>query len=392
VRPLRVLYLIDSLVGGGAQRQLVTLVNALDRAEVEPTIAVYHTLDHFRPELERTGTRIVQVGTSGAKDPAVLFRLAGLLRREDFDLVHCYMRVPGILARAATLLGPRVPIVLSERNVDLGHSRFRLFLERILSGRAAAVIANAEAVRERVETKMPALRGRVFTVLNGVEARTPTDDERERAAEFRSRHLGNGRFLLSVVARISEQKNPHLLLDSLEALPADESEAVKVVWVGNRIDEELARSLEARLEKSPLRGRLEFLPPTRDTAAVYLASDAVLLTSSWEGLPNAVLEAMSYGLPVVATDAGGTRELVVDGRTGWLVPRGDASALGGAISGLIKATQDERSQLGRAGAERARELCSVKQLVRNTIDVYRSVLGGQEPGDPEHASEGGEHE
>jgi glycosyltransferase involved in cell wall biosynthesis len=379
-------------VSGGAQRQLVTLVNALDRTEIEPVVAVYHKLDHFRPDLERTGTRIVSLGTSGAKNPMVLLRLTRLLKREEFDLVHCYMRVPGILARLATVLGRRVPVLLSERNVDLGHSAFRLLLERALAGRAAALIANAEVVKERVERKLPSLSGRVVTVLNGVELPEPTQDERNRARAFRDKHIGDAKLLLSVVARVSEQKDPHTLLDALESMTGVALRDLKVVWIGGRIDQALAASVEERLLKPVLRGRLELLPPTRDVSAAYLASDGLVLTSLWEGLPNAVLEAMSYGLPVVATDAGGTRELVTPGRTGWLVPAGDSDALARALDEFVRSSDEERAGMGRAGADFVREHCSVEQLVRNTVEVYRRVFERETSRGVDAGARGAHHE
>ena len=88
MRPIRILYVIDSLGSGGAQRQLVTLINGLDRSKVVPEVAVYHPHAHFRPELERTGTTVHQLGTRGGWDPGVVVRLAALLRRGRFDIVH----------------------------------------------------------------------------------------------------------------------------------------------------------------------------------------------------------------------------------------------------------------------------------------------------------------
>ena len=86
----RVIHFIDSLGSGGAQRQLVTLVRALDRADVEPTVAAYHPLYHFRPELDEIEVPVLQLGPGGGRSPLVLARLVSVLRRGRFDLVLLY--------------------------------------------------------------------------------------------------------------------------------------------------------------------------------------------------------------------------------------------------------------------------------------------------------------
>jgi glycosyltransferase involved in cell wall biosynthesis len=379
VKPIKVLYLIDSLASGGAQRQLVTLVNALDRTEFDPVVAVYHTLDHFRPELDRTETRVVQLGRRGARDPAVLLRLAHLLRHESFGLVHCYLRVPGILARLANLPLRSVPVILSERNIDLGHSRFRLLLERALSRRADAVIANAEAVKAHVEKVLPEFGGRVVAVPNGIDYVEPGVDELAAAHRFRATHLGSADLLLCAIGRLETQKAPHLLLDALEQLPEETLHRLRLVWVGNAIDVELAEAVRERAGRQPLSGHVTFEAPTRDVRAVYLAADGLVLPSKWEGFPNVVLEAMSDGLPVIATDVGGTGEMVRNGETGWLVPSGDPAALADAISEFAAMPDEERSDRGRSGASFVHERYSAARLVARTTEVYRSVLEHRAP-------------
>jgi glycosyltransferase involved in cell wall biosynthesis len=85
--------------------------------------------------------------------------------------------------------------------------------------------------------------------------------------------------------------------------------------------------------------------------ALLVASDAFVLASRWEGSPNALLEALACGVPVVATNVGGVRDLVQDGRAGFLVAPGDVDALTAAMERLMSLPLDERQQLGRRGRE-----------------------------------------
>lgn len=373
---LRVLYLIDSLGPGGAQRQFVTLVNALERRYVEPEVAVYHRLDHFLPELERTGTPVHQLGTRGGRDPGVVVRLALLVRRREYGLIHTRLKTSGVLARVATLAGRRPPIVLSEGGLNLSQSRWRIAAEKALAGRADAMIVNADAIRRQLETLVPALKGRIHLVPSGIDWGDPGRETLAAAGEFRADCLGDGGdILLGVVARLNRVKDPHHLLDALELVAESALGRIRVVWVGAWNDERLAESVRSRVHGGRLRGRFRLLPPTRAVRPVYLALDALVLTSSSEGLPSVVLEALWDGTPVVATDVGDVGEVVRAGENGWLVPSRDPGALAAAIEDIVATAPDRRKQMGAAGAAFVRQDYSAERLAERTMAVYRHVLG-----------------
>lgn len=375
MKPLRVLYLIDSLGPGGAQRQLVTLVLSLDRALVAPEVAVYHPMSRFRPELDAAGVRVHVLEGSGGRDPRVLFALRRLLKRERFDIVHSYLRTPGTLARLAAPSSRGTAVVVSERNVDLAHSRARVAVERFLSSRADAMIVNAHAIAREVERLVPSWSGRTHVVPNGVDWAEPTEAERIAGGEFRARHVGDADLLLGVVARVEPQKAPDLLMDALELVPEPDIRRLRIVWVGPRIDDGLADTVDARLAGSSFAGRVEFAGATKDTREVYLGIDGLILCSRWEGLPNVVLEALAHARPVVATDVGDTATLVGDGARGWLVPPDDARSLAGALVEFVRTKPAELAAMGRLGAEFVSQNYSTSRLVEGTLDVYREVLG-----------------
>jgi glycosyltransferase involved in cell wall biosynthesis len=374
VTPMRVLYLIDSLGPGGAQRQLVTLVRSLDRTLVVPEVAVYHPLSHFRPELDAAGVPLRLLAGSGGRDPRVLFALARLLARGRFDIVHSYLSTPGTLARLAAPFSGGARVVVSERNVDLGHSRVRLALERLLCRRADALIANATSVAREVQELVPAWSGRVHVVPNGLDWTEPTEAERTAGDDFRARHLGDADILIGVVGRVERQKAPDVLLGALELVPEPLLQRIKIVWVGPRIDTALASSVEARLTGSALAGRVVFLGETRDTRSVYLGVDGILLCSRWEGFPNVVLEALAHGCPVIATDVGDVRELLQNGRGGWLVPSEDTSALARAISDFAGTPDRQLAQLGREVSRFVLANYSAARLAERTMAVYSDIL------------------
>ncbi|MCD4690351.1 glycosyltransferase, partial [bacterium] len=324
MRPLDVLYLIDGLGAGGAQRQLVTLARAADRDRVVPEVALYHAKHHFVSALTDAGIPVHQLGVRGGRDPRVLWRLRGLIRRRGYDVVHSFLTRPGVITRLATLGTRRPCIVVSERSVRLGTSWPSKTAERLLASRADAMVVNARAISEHVEQCVPAWRGRTTIIPNGIEWSAPTNDDAAAAERFREEHLLLGKdFLLAVIARLAEPKNPMLLLDAVALLPHSVRDRVSVVWVGACRDRSFGDRIRRRADELGLRETVRFLEPIRDIRRVYLAADAVVLPSDWEGFPNAVMEALAHGRPVIATRVGDVRELVKDGVTGWTLEPGD---------------------------------------------------------------------
>ena len=371
---MKVLHLVDSLASGGAQRQLATLLSALADSGLDLSVAIYHPLYHFRPEVEDSGARLIELRGRGGRDPRVLAGLARLLSRTDYDLVHSWLRTPGILARMAAMVAGGPPVVVSERNTDLGASWWSVPIERVLARRAAAMIANADAVAEHVERLVPAWSGRIDVVHNGVSERAPSEEDADAVAAFRRHHAQERGMLLGVVARVQKQKAPLLLLKALAGLEDDLLSRVRVIWVGEEIDTSLAADTRRAANTHRLAGRFEFLPSTRDVSQVYAAIDALVLPSLWEGFPNVVLEAMANGRPVVATDVGDTRKLVRSGVTGWLVPPGDVAALSRALGDLLSSSPRARMQMGEEARRFVVSEYSAARLAERTMEVYRRVL------------------
>jgi glycosyltransferase involved in cell wall biosynthesis len=374
VKPLSVLYLIDSLGPGGAQRQLTTLVRSLDRATVSPEVAIYYPFYRFRAELDGEGVPIHMLGPGGGRNPTVLLRLVRLMSRRSFDLVHAYLRTPGVLARVASILTPRTAVVVSERSTGLGSHPWRLALERALAARADAFIVNSHAMEGEILSLIPRLAGRLFVVPNGVLWTKPSPDDVVRAAAFREANAKGAELVLLALARFSREKGPDVLVEALHRLSEETVSRLRVVWVGARVDEELFRAVESRVAGGALAERVRFLRSTEDTTSAYLGSDALVLPSRREGLPNVVLEALAHGRPVIATDVGDCARIVTGSGGGWIVPPQDPDALADAIDAFASTDPDRRKELGANGSAFVLAECSVGRLRERTMEVYDSAL------------------
>jgi glycosyltransferase involved in cell wall biosynthesis len=159
--------------------------------------------------------------------------------------------------------------------------------------------------------------------------------------------FGPGDHVMTMVGTFKRQKG-HEYLVAAAAAVAPRDPRVHFLLVG---DGELLPDIVRRVAAAGLQDRVHFLGTRRDVPALLAASDSFVLPSLWEGLPVALVEAMASGLPVIATEVSGTRQVMVAERTGWLVPPGDAARLADAMLDLLA---DPERACTRAGAGRER--------------------------------------
>jgi glycosyltransferase involved in cell wall biosynthesis len=173
------------------------------------------------------------------------------------------------------------------------------------------------------------------------------------------------------IARLAASKGQETLLRALSiAGPGIEAELA-----GDDLEQggRYRRALEQLARELGLDGRVRFLGHRSDVDELLREADALVLPSVLEGLPIAVLEAMAYGRPVIATAAGGTPELVRDGETGLLVGWDDAGGLATAL-GRLRDDVALRRRLGRAGRERVEREFTLERMVERTLAVYETVV------------------
>jgi glycosyltransferase involved in cell wall biosynthesis len=171
-----------------------------------------------------------------------------------------------------------------------------------------------------------------------------------------------------MVARLSRWKDHPTLLQALSGLK-DLDWQLELVGDGP-----LRGQLEELVQSLGLASRVTFLGFRRDVPERMAEAQLFLLISKWEGFPRSILEAMRAGLPVVASDVGGVKESVVDGTTGFVIPRGDAVRLRECLRQFIT-NAELRVCMGAAGRARYEEMFTFDRLVERTTKVYESVLG-----------------
>jgi glycosyltransferase involved in cell wall biosynthesis len=374
----RVLMFVESS-SGGTGRHVLDLSEGLARRGWDVHV-LFSTGRADRFFLERagslTGVRSLPLFMRTSIHPsdfsAVLAARRYLQEFGPFDLVHGHSSKGGAIARLAAL-GKGIPAVYTLHGfivMDPGLARwkraFYLAIELILSRRTARVVAVAPE-EERAAVRFGLGRSRVVLVPNGVGAA-------EVAPRAEARKLigaGEGELVIGFVGRLVEQKAPEVLVRAMCRVTAAAPLATLAVVGAGPLERPL-RELAARLGVAE---RILWLGE-QDARSVMAGFDVLAIPSRKEGLPYVALEAMSAGLPVVATDSAGVESLVQPGVNGEVVPRGDVDAFGAALVSLAS----DPAKLARYGAGSLQRVAqfSIDRMVERTLETYLDVLEGRD--------------
>jgi glycosyltransferase involved in cell wall biosynthesis len=317
----------------------------------------------FTELVEAEGMRVLDVALASALDVRAMVRLARTLRSERVDVLHTHVHFSGnVVARVGGRIGgARVVAHMHIENAfRTGRGRrAQMMLDNATARLCRWIVCVSDATAASLAAQgYP--RARMVTVHNGIDEAPPVDP-----ASF---DVPAGAPLLGEVGRLCDVKGQRELIQALARMR--HADAV-LVLVGKDLEAGGAFEAALRREAQPLGPRVIFAGYRDDVPSVLAALDVFVLPSWIEGLPIVVLEAMAQAKPVVATDVGGTGEVVANGETGLLVPPRDVEALADALDALLDDPQRARS-LGEAGRRRVREQFSAAAAAQRVLALYAS--------------------
>jgi glycosyltransferase involved in cell wall biosynthesis len=377
-RPIRVLELRSVRgTGGGPEKTILLGAARSDPARVAVTVCY---IRDARDQIFSIGDRARALGVDyvepverGSFDLRIVSELTSLVASRRIDIVHAHDYKTDVLAwYVARKTGATT---LSTAHGWTGHSaRERWFyypLDKRLLARFPRVIAVSSDVRNEL-LRHGARDDRVTVVLNGIDGDRFRRDPARRAAARQGLGLGADEIAVVAVGRLEPQKRFDLLLRTIAPLVARHSD-LKLFVAG---DGSARPGLEAERDRLGLGRSSRLLGHVADPSDVYQAADVFVQSADYEGTPNAVLEAMAFEVPVVATDAGGTRELVRDGEDGIVVARGDEQALTAAIESVITDRAAARYRAERARDRVETDLAFATRM-RRVEDIYEMLADGR---------------
>jgi L-malate glycosyltransferase len=355
---------IGTLERGGSERQIVELVRATHPEHAECVVICQGNEGPLAGEVRATGAKVIALGLEagrnlrGAGQFALgLWRFARVLRRERPDVVYAFLFWGyAITLPLAALVVPQACRIQARRalpEADVPGKAIFMPLRWIADRCCHGAIANSLEVGRAVARHEPALAGRLWVVPNGVHEV--------------SRQPRSAGTVLSIVcvANLSAYKGHATLLDAMRRLRPG---AWSLLLVGEGPERS---NIEQMIADANLRERVIMLGRRSDVPAILETADLLVLPSYSEGMPNAVLEAMAHGLPVVASDVGGIRSLLGSGAGIIVAPR-DENALSDALQRLID-DPSLRARMGEKGSELARAALSVETMRDGTLGVISDI-------------------
>jgi L-malate glycosyltransferase len=373
-RAIRVAYCIDSFDIGGTELNAIRTLEALDRRRFRVSVFHFHETGPLHARYQALGLQLLHLPIGPLYSPRTAVqgvRFLRLLRRERIEVVHTHDLYSNIFAAPwARLAGCR--LIASRRWLDASPRAGLLSLNRWSYRFAHRVVVNSSLVARVMVDGEHVPAARVIELPNFLDDRAfQRVTAEERSARRRSWGIPPGAFVIGTVARLAPVKNHAMMLQALRLLDED----VHLVLIGDgpsrRALEELARELQVDR-------RVHFRGQLVATDNLHQFFDVSVLCSRSEGFPNAVIEALAAGCPVVATPVGGVPEIIVDRQTGLLVPVDHPTALAATLQ-EVRRDAALRERLAGAGCARVRGRYDQTSVIAQLEALYQDLAQETQP-------------
>ncbi len=363
--PRRVLHFVSTFAVKTDTKWLVQLARQVDPSRYEFSVACFYDDGPIREQLESLGVRTFNLQSPGEHDPRAILRAKGVIQQVQPDVVHTHLLRADLFAGSAARWAG-VPVIVSTVYAVGQYRRSkRRRSDRLLDLACAAlpthILAVSGAVRNDLIDRIELEASDITVIHTGIEPPANADSSlRDGAIRERT---------ILTLARLSYEKGVDTLIDAAAVLHRTHS-AARFVVVGDGPDR---RELEGRIRARGLDGIVRLMGFTDDVWPYLNACDVVAVPSKSEGMPNALLEAMAAGKPIVATTVGGIPEAIAHRENGLLVRPESPSELAAAIGELLDdATFAER--LGSSARRTVEERFHVRDIAVRYMDLYDRLL------------------
>ncbi|MFH1413980.1 MAG: glycosyltransferase [Candidatus Omnitrophota bacterium] len=368
-----VLFLIDVLrEKGGAEKNLTQLVYGLDPEKFKVIICCLKGGEVFEG-LKKSGILAVTLNLKrvyGFDALRKANRLIRLIKKENVQVMLTYLEGSdfwgSIVARIAG-----VPVVISSRR-DMGFNlkdRHK-FTYRIINRLFDRIITVCDALKEVIIQREKVSPDKLATIYNGIKTEVK-NNQTVKLKLKQSMDLEPTREIITMVANLAPVKGHKYLLNAAAKILKD-GKSVQFLLVGaGKNGYEI--TLKDYVDKLGIKDNVTFTGFRSDISDLLSISDISVLSSTSEGLSNSILEYMAAANPVVATDVGGNKELVVQGETGFLVPAKDADALVEAISSLLF-NKELRKKMGERGRSRVESFFTEEKMIRSFEQLFEELV------------------
>jgi glycosyltransferase involved in cell wall biosynthesis len=297
----------------------------------------------------------------------LVIKLARWLNNEKPDILHTWLTPANTIGRLATRLSWR-PILINSLRVVEGEKKLHIFLEKLLHRITDAVTVNCMAVRRFAVESLRIPESKLHLIPNGIDETSQKGNGLPQQIPASWVHSQNN-FLIGSAGRLETQKGfPHLLEAFHELLKIHPQARLLVAGEGSQ-----RKNLVKKLLMLNIQDKVRLIGPLQNLTDFLRSLHVFVLPSLWEGFPNVLMEAMLMKIPILATSVGGVNELVIPGRTGYLVAPADSRALANALFHILSSPEEAQQQAER-GHSFLRDNFPLSQTVHLTQSLYEKLL------------------
>ena len=364
---IRVMHLIHQLGTGGAENGIINLANNINKDLFEVAICAFVGNGAQTARLDQTKSRLFEFAKKDGNDFTIPFRLSRLFRKWRPDIIHTHAwgtLCEGVIGAKLA----RVPIVIHGEHGTIQHNGKNIYIQRLFWNLTNKVLSVSDAHKRKLVNTIGCSSEKIKVISNGVDTEYFLVVKENDALRL-SLGIAVEEVVIGTVGRLVPVKNQEMLIRSFAALK-ERCSNVKLILVG---DGPLKDKLVQLAVDLGISSSIIFLGRRADIPNILNMMDIFVLPSICEGMSNTILEAMSCGLPVIATDVGGNPEIVKRDVTGFLVPTNNKNALADAISFLVE-NPGRRKEMGFAGKKLVKTEFSLKTMVRNYEKMYKEMV------------------
>lgn len=369
MQKIKVLHIIKSLGRGGAEMLLPETLKMHDKDRFE-----FHCI-YFLPWKDQMAGAITAAGGKvtclPAKNNIQIIGKASKVRQyikeHQIDIIHCHLPWAGFLGRWVHR-STGVPVVYTEHNKQERYHKLTYWINRLTFGSQSKVIAVSADVAESIQKHIPA-KTPVQVILNGVNTQSFKRDPAQGAALKEQLGIPSGAMVIGTVAVFRFQKRLEEWLEVFATIAQAHPEAYGII-IGDGI---LKEHIVAKRNALGLEQRVLMPGLQTDTIPYFSMIDIYMMTSVFEGLPIALLEAMSMECAIITTDAGGIKEVIEDGKDGLMVDVDDWKSLVSKAEELFR-RPDFRQSLSAHAREKVTKQFSMLRMVRELEVLYQQLV------------------
>ena len=379
MREIQVVHLLHKLTFGGTEQVIANLLNHSGPKAHHFICSFYECDEAFRKEISNWENQTFSLHKKDGNDLSVPLKLARFCRENSIDIIHSLgwgTYAEGLLASILNWRTTRfIHSFRGKTMEDTVHiPRRRLLAQKFFSLFCNAIIVPSDVSRQEYASMIGINTDKISIIYNGVDT---SKFNRSNSNYLQNElNLPQEALVIGSVARFDPVKNIDGLIHAFAGMSPASREGCRLLLVGDGPERE---RLEQEAKSLHVRDQVVFAGMSSEVEKFLRLMDLYVQPSHFEGVPNAVLEAMAAGLPVLATNVGGVPEIVQHEKTGLIVPPKDQAALSQAMEHLI-ANEGLRRTLGSQGAQIAASKFSIQKMVADYEGLFERIISGQKRG------------